>query len=439
MPLLHNRAGPGSWQRLTTANGRGLGDRLARRRRFLTSAVRWGGAAACALILAACAVQGPNAPTIGAAPDGQPPAARPGKAAAVKVVMLLPLTASGQTAAIAKGMKQAGELALFELDNPGFQLVVKDDKGTPEGARIAAEEAVKEGAEIILGPLFAKSVPGVAAVARPARVPVVSFSNDRSVAGDGVYVLGFLPEQDADRIVTYAVAQGKRRYAAMIADDAYGKLIGAAFREAVTRAGATLLAAETYPAETNRMVEPAERLVALIKEAADAGAPVDAVFVPGGPEVLMNLGPLLAYAEINAHGTKLMGTGGWDDPNLGRDATFVGGWYPAPDPRGWRQFSDKFARTFGSAPPRIASLAFDATTLAIALSGGPAGARFTPANLTRASGFAGVDGPVRLRANGTAERGLAILEVRKIGAAVVDPAPAGFGGEQLSSASNRVQ
>ncbi len=387
-------------------------------------------------LLAGCAIQGGStsltAPNPGAgdgAPDGR-------RGSSVKVALLLPLTATGHTAAVAKAMKQAGELALFELDNPAFQLIVKDDKSTPEGARAAAEEAIKEGAEVILGPLFASSVQAIAPIARQAGIPVIAFSNDRQVAGNGVYLLGFLPQQEVERVVAYSLAQGHRRFAALLPQDAYGKVVEAAFRDAVTAGGGVIAALETYPPATNAMVEPAERIATALRQAEEAQQPIDALFVPGGPESLPSLGPLLAYANLDAARVRLLGTGGWDYPNIGRESVFVGGWYASADPRGWRAFSERFAKTFGSSPPRLASMAYDAVSIAIRLSNQPAGSRFSASSLTGATGFSGVDGPLRLLDSGIAQRGLAVLEVQSIGANVIDP-PNGFGRSMLFSPAGR--
>lgn len=390
-----------------------------------------------AAFVAACAIQG-GGPSLGPpSPDSSDgtPGIRSGNS--VKVALLLPLTSTGHTAAVAKAMKQAGELALFELDNPSFQLMVKDDKSTPEGARAAAEEAVKEGAEVILGPLFAGSVQAVAPVARQAGIPVLAFSNDRQVAGNGVYLLGFLPQQEVERVVAYSLSRGHRRFAALLPDDAYGKVVEGAFRQAVAAGGGVIAALETYPPASNAMVEPAERIVAAIRQAEEAQQPIDALFVPGGPEVLPSLGPLLAYANIDTSRIKLLGTGGWDYPNIGRESVFQGGWYASADPRGWRSFSERFAKTFGSSPPRLASMAYDAVSIAIRLSSQPAGLRFTAANLTRDAGFSGIDGPLRLLENGLPQRGLAVLEVQSIGANVIDP-PNGFGSSIQFSPSRGV-
>jgi len=353
-----------------------------------------------------------------------------------KIALLLPMSATGQTGQIAKGLKQAGELALFEYDDPGLQLMVKDTAGTPEGAKTAAQAALSAGAEIIIGPLYARSVRAAAKVARPQGVPIVAFSSDESVAGDGVYLLSFQARQEVDRVVAYVIGQGKRRFAALIPNDAYGKVLRDAFRQSVARHGGMVLALETYPPGANGMLQKSQKLFETVAGAEDLGSPVDAVFVPGNRASLPTLGPIIKYAKVDTNQVKLLGTGGWDYRNLGRVAAFRGGWYPAPEPEGWNGFSRKFVDTFGSAPPRIASFAYDGVAIAAALATKfPQGQRYTSANLTQSSGFRGIDGAVRFRPSGLSQRALAILEVQEFGSRTVAPAAQSFA-VQSSTASS---
>lgn len=375
----------------------------------------------CGLVLAACSANGPDSLPISLTLPAPADPAPSDKGQQVKVALLVSLSAQGQPGLIGKSLKQAAELALFERDSPNLQLIVKDDKGTPEGARAAAEEAIKGGAQLILGPLFAKAVSAVAPAARQAHVPVVSFSTDMHVAGNGVYLLSFQPAPEVARVVAYAAQKGKRRFAALIPDDALGKVAAAAFTEAVGRAGGTIVAMETYPLSANAVVEPMRKVSAAIQSAEDNGVPVDALFLPGGQENVELVARLLPQAEIDTEKVKVLGTGGMDYPNAGREARLVGAWYPAPDSRGWADFSQRYAKSYGQAPPRIASLAHDAVSLAIALSSGADGQRFDALQLTRQGGFTGINGAYRLLADGSTERALAILEVQKFGGGVVDP------------------
>lgn len=370
-----------------------------------------------AALLSACSATGPDTKT-GSLPGDDTAVAK----ASVKVAVLAPLSSKGQPGLIAKSLKQAAELALFERDNASVQLIVKDDKGTPEGARIAAEDSIKDGATLILGPLFAKSVTAAAPVARGAKVPVIAFSNDRQVAGGGVYLLSFQPAPEVERIVAYAAQKGKTRFAALIPQDVFGKAVDPVFRSAVTRAGGTIVALETYA--TNSVLEPIRKIGDAIKAAEAQGAPVDAVFVPGGLEYLGSIGRLLPTLEIDTTKVQVLGTGGMDYPAITRHKALIGAWYPGPDPKGFNEFSQKYAKSYGQAPPRIASLAYDAVNVASALSSMPADQRFSAANLTRAHGFQGVDGTYRLLPDGTTDRPLAIFAVQKGGAAMIEQAPA---------------
>ncbi len=367
-------------------------------------------------LLAACSASSPETKT------GSLPGDTAVSKASLKVAVLAPLSSQGQPGLIAKSLKQAAELALFERDNTSIQLIVKDDKGTPEGARIAAEESIKDGATLILGPLFAKSVSAAAPVARAAKVPVIAFSNDRQVAGGGVYLLSFQPAPEVERIVGYAKQKGKTRFAALIPQDAFGKAVDPVFRSAVARAGGTVVALETYA--TNSVLEPTRKVSEAIKAAEAQGAPVDALFVPGGLEYLDSIGRLLPMLQIDTAKVQVLGTGGMDYPAITRHKALVGAWYPGPDPRGFNEFSQKYSKSYGEAPPRIASLAYDAVNVASALSSLPDDQRFSAANLTRTQGFKGVDGTYRLLPDGTTDRPLAVFAVQKSGPAVIEQAPA---------------
>ena len=346
----------------------------------------------------------------------------------VKIAMLLPLGAKGGSAKVAKALKKAGELALFDFNNPNLVLTVKDTRGTPAGARAAARAAVDSGVELIIGPLFSKNVRAAAPIAQKAHVPMVAFSSDQKVAGNGVYLLSFLAGQDVDRIISYAIAQGKRRFAALIPDTAYGHIVEKSFQQAMEKHGGELVALERFPVDPNGMLKPVEKIAALArshdpetKEPVDVR--IDALFVPAGSRIIPILSPIFPYFEVDTRAVKLIGTGSWDYNDIGREKPFRKGWFPGPDPSGWRKFTRRYAETYGKAPPRIASLAYDAVSVAASLAKQPKGARYTARQLTRNSGFSGVDGLFRLRADGTSERGLAVLEIQKFGARVIDRAP----------------
>ncbi len=342
----------------------------------------------------------------------------------IRVALLLPLSASGNGAVVAASLRRAVELALKETPGADLTVLVKDDRGTSEGGRAAAASAVGDGAELILGPLFAASVRGAAEVARPAGVPMLAFSTDATVAARGVYLFGFLPEGDADRITRFAVARGKRSFAALLPDSGYGAVFGAALQRSVAAAGGQLAAVERYSADAAALGARVQAVAAL----ASAGG-ASAVVVPAADDAPLRMGAALAAAPVGGDRVQLLGSGQWDDPRLLTAPAMAGGWFPAPDMSGFKAFAARYAAAYGQAPPRPAALAFDATRLAAGLAARYGERRFAFETLTNPSGFTGVDGAFRLLPDGLNQRSLAVYEIAGGSARMIDPAPRSFASE----------
>ena len=338
----------------------------------------------------------------------------------IKVALILPLSAGGNAGIAAMSMKNAAEMALAEFNSPNIQLLVKDDGGNTGGAQQAAQQALAEGAEIIIGPLFAQAVQAVGQVARGRGVPVIAFSTDVSVAARGVYLLSFLPESDVSRIVDFAVTNGKRSYAALLPDNAYGSVVEAAFKQITAQRGARIVALERYQSGSS--------LSAPASIVAQAAASADAIFIPDGSDAVPNVVAALAQAGVKPRSIQLLGTGLWDDPRIFSDTNLHGGLFAGPDATGFRNFSARYRARFGQDPVRTATLSYDAVALVAALVKTQGEARFSEQTLTNPSGFAGIDGLFRFRTDGTNERGLAVLRVGPTGAQTVKPPPRAFAG-----------
>jgi branched-chain amino acid transport system substrate-binding protein len=339
----------------------------------------------------------------------------------VRVALILPLSAGGNAGVAGQAMRNAAEMALAEFNAPNIQLLVKDDGGSADGARLAAQQALDEGAELILGPLFAQSVSIVGQIARSRNVPVIAFSTDANVATRGVYLLSFLPESDVARIVQYAASTGKRSYAALIPDNPYGTVVEAAFKQDVARRGGQIAALERYPHDKAAMVAP-------VRNVAQALVRADTLFIPDGGDALPDVAQALVASGVNTKRIQLLGTGLWDDPRVFQTPALDGGWYAAPDGAGYRNFANRYAARFKQQPVRTATLAYDAVALVAALVKTQGPQRFSFEVLTNPSGFSGIDGLFRFRADGTNERGLAVLRATPSGPQVIAPPPRSFGG-----------
>src|SRR4051812_22981224 len=348
------------------------------------------------------------------APPQQPQAVGAGQ---VKVGLVLPLSAAGNAGQAAQSMRNAAEMALAEFQNPNIQLLIKDDAGTPQGAQQGTQQALDEGAEIIIGPLFAVSVPAAAQLTRARGVSMIAFSTDSSVAGRGVYLLSFLPESDVNRIVDYSAGTGKRSYAALLPENAYGNVVEAAFKQATGRKGARIVAFEKYGADR----------AGAARTVAQALGQADALFLADDGDAVVGMADALTAAGANLRNIQLLGTGLWDNPRVFASPALQGGLYAAPDPAGFRSFAGRYRAKFGADPVRTATLAYDAVALVAALARTQGGQRFSPEVLTNPSGFAGIDGLFRFRADGTNERGLAVMRVGSGGSTPVAGSPKSFG------------
>ena len=335
----------------------------------------------------------------------------------VKVGLILPLSASGNAGVAAQSMRNAAEMALAEFQNPNIQLLIKDDGGNAQGAQQGTQQALDEGAEMILGPLFASSVPATAQLTRAKGVSVIAFSTDSSVAGRGVYLLSFLPESDVNRIVDYAAGTGKRSFAACLPDNAYGNVVEATFKQAVGRKGGRIVAFEKYGADR----------ATAVRTVAQSLGQADALFLADDGESLVATADALTAAGANLKNIQLLGTGLWDNPRVSASPALQGGLYAAPDPAGFRSFSGRYRAKFGADPVRTATLAYDAVALVAALARTQGPQRFSSEVLTNPSGFAGIDGLFRFRADGANERGLAVMRVASGGSQPVAGSPKSFG------------
>ncbi len=382
-----------------------------------------------------------------------PPVPPPPMMSGVRVALLLPL--SGSNAHLGEAMRDAAQLALFDFADDDFELLLYDTKGTPEGAIDAAALAIGDGASVILGPLLSSSVRALTPQARAANVAVLAFSSDSSVSGEGVYTMGFYPKAEVARVVSFARSRGILRFAALVPDNDYGAAVVDTLRRAAEAADAQVTRVQFYdPAagdfsdtvrvladyDARRQVlvaqmtelekqdsEVARRALKRLEKMQTIGElPFDALLLADGGKRLQAIAAWLPFYDIDPGKIRILGTGLWDEPGIGAEPALVGGWFAAPSPAARADFERQYEKIYGQKAPRRATLAYDATLLAVLLAKKKGGADFTAQTLTNPSGYSGSDGIFRLLPNGRAERGLAVMQIRRHGAKVISVAPKTF-------------
>lgn len=334
----------------------------------------------------------------------------------VRVGLLVPL--SGRAAAAGTALLNAAQMAAFDMSDDRFILQPYDTGGTPAGAAEAARQALSQGVRLLLGPLYANSTRAVGPLAERAGVNVVAFTTDPAVAGGNVFVMGFLVGEQVDRVVRFAMGEGRTIFGALAPSETYGRLAADALRRQVAARGGQMGAVQMYEPSNPDLRGPARAL---------QGS--DAILIPDTGDGLRAAVNGLAYVDIDRRRTRTMGTMLWDDPALWRESALAGGIFPVPPRDSVRSFEQRYQEAFGSAPPDIAVLGYDAVALAAVLARSAGGARFDVATLTSASGFGGAAGIFRFRPDGTVERGLAVMEIQSGGNVMeVSPAPLSFSG-----------
>ncbi|MFK7840535.1 MAG: penicillin-binding protein activator [Bdellovibrionales bacterium] len=346
----------------------------------------------------------------------------------VRVALLVPLT--GQHAKLGQSMLNAAQLALFDLGHVNYQIIPKDTQGNANNARIAATEAIDEGAELIIGPVFADAVRAVKPVASRARINVLAFSTDWTLAGGNTFIMGFLPFDQIERITQYAAEKNMTRIGVFAPDNSYGKVVTNAYRNLAPRYGLQTVRSSAFNPRSRNLAPDVETFTQSNATLADGSPAFDAVLMPVGGQNAITISNLLTQNGMPPSTVKRLGTGLMDDTGLAGEPGLSGAWFAAPSPNLRRAFEQKYTNIYGRKAPRLATLAYDATALSAILAkrglesqGRP---QFDKNAIMTPNGFFGIDGIFRFRPDGTAERGLAVLQFNRGNITVVDEAPTTF-------------
>jgi len=384
--------------------------RDATRRNVLNRITKLAGLASL-VALAACQTMVPKGP------------ARPGQQEPVNVVatddsrhriaLLLPLT--GENADIGQSIANATQLAMLDIQATNIRITTYD---TSAGSVAAARSALADGNRLVLGPLLSENVREAAQVTGPAGVPIISFSNDSSVAKSNVFLMGQLPSQSIARVVSYARGQGLSRFAGLVPDNEYGIRSSSALKSAIAQSGGTLTGIAKYDRNSGS--------VAAAVGALKNGAPYDAVLIADTGRAAVAAAPILR--RDGSKGARFLGTELWNTEGaLAGNPSIRGAWFASVSDSLYNQYADKYRARFGKAPFRLSSLGYDAVLLTARIAKDwKVGSPFPVARLIDKDGFIGIDGAFRFLPNGSSERQLEVQEIRTGSFATIDPAPPSF-------------
>lgn len=343
----------------------------------------------------------------------------------VPVALLVP-RGSGQSGddVIAQSLENAARLAMADLQGVQIDLRVYDTAGNAQQAANQAVQAVNDGAKIILGPVYAASANAAGLAVASKGVNVLAFSNNPSIAGGNVFVLGSAFQNTANRLADYAARQGKSRVVVVYSQDVAGEQGKAAIESALRRSGVAVVASVPYERSQHGVVASIQPIRSAVSS---SGA--NAIFTTATTAAALPLlTQLLPEAGVNPEEIQYIGLTRWDIPSQTLDLPGVqGGWFALPDPGRSNAFRSRYQAAYGSGPHPIGGLAYDGIAAIGALVGAGKSNALTGAALTQSAGFQGVNGVFRLLPNGTNERGMAIATIRDKQVSIIEAAPGGFG------------
>ena len=388
-----------------------LGQDQSRRRGIL----QWAGVSAFVLLAGCSTVVPRGAEPVKTDTPAPPPvtAGLPDDQKHHRIALLVPL--SGKNAGIGQSLANATTMALLDTKAENIRMTSYD---TAKGVTAAAQNAIRDGNKLIIGPLLSDNVVATANIARPAGVPILSFSNDSGVAGNNVFILGHIPSQSIDRVVGYAKSKGMSRFAALVPNGVYGQRASSTLLRSVKDAGGTVVSIQTFNRDS-KSIEAATKKLA-------QNGDFEAVLLADNGDMAIKAAP---YIRKNASGTaKILGTDLWNtSSNLAGAPSIRGAWFASVSDSLYRQYADKYRARYGKAPFRLSSLGYDSVLLTVKVARDwKVGSPFPINKLTDKGGFIGLDGVFRFKADGVSERALEVQEIRSGSFVVVDPAPKGF-------------
>lgn len=329
------------------------------------------------------------------------------------VALLVPLT--GTNGGVGKSIANATQLALLDTDNSSLRITTYD---TATGAAVAAQHAIDDGARVILGPLLAEDVRIIMPIAKRAGVPVISFSNDSSLAGSGAYLMGSSPGQSIERVVDYAADQGITTYGGLVANGIYGQRSSTAFLRAVEAAKGQVISLQNYDHSSASVAAAAARL--------GKAGPMGAILIVDDGGAAAGIVPMMR--RNGETGARVLGTERWNaEASVATKPALNGAWFASVPDDLYRRYAVKYRARFGAAPYRLSSMGYDAVLLTIRIARDwRMGAPFPEDRLRDKGGFSGIDGAFRFARDGIAERALEVQEIRGGTTITISPAPTGF-------------
>ena len=345
------------------------------------------------------------------------------------ISMMLPL--SGTWATMGESFQKASLLALEDNPNAPVRILFFDTQSTPEGTTKAYEEALAQNPNIILGPIFAdefKALPSPSLMNQA----VLGYTSDNTLlSSERASFTVLIPEQIRE-IVQQNCLSGKREIAVIGPEGKTGEIVMNALDEYIKQCpGMILKSFALYDPKKQDMSEDilkilptfinpkkknlTDREKELLATPMEGRLKFDSLLVFEEGTKLTQVMSILAFYDVTP---KVLPIYTLSSAKNLKDNSLNG--VLMADLPSNNYFNQRYKSAFGTTPIRLASLAYDSvgwiakesTTSPVSLK-----------DLRNMDSYQGVDGLVRLKADGTNQRGLRLVRKTSHGVVEVTPAP----------------
>ena len=339
----------------------------------------------------------------------------------IPVAMLLPKSDQGASA-VAASLENAARLAVADLGDVKIDLRVYDTAGDATQAAALAQQAVDDGAKVILGPLFAEAANAAGAAVVDDNVNVISFSNTPSIAGGNVFILGPTFRNTANRVTDYMSRTGRKDLVILHSNDAPGQFGRSAIQAAAASNGVRVASTVGFDLDQASLDIALNQTRDVVVQSGVSTVMTTSDYAGALPFILellpeKGVGPQTTYAGLTRWDTR---------PDAFHFAGLQNSLFAMPDQRMIASFRDRYEAAYGGRPHQLAGLAFDGIAAIGALAAQGKSDALTTRGLMQPQGFQGVGGVFRFLPDGTNERGLAIASIKEKQVVILEPAPTSF-------------
>ena len=355
----------------------------------------------------------------------------PSSTEVIKVGVMLPLT--GKNKEIGNMILNAIEMAVFQNENNNLQLLIKDTQGEPDIAKKTFIELVDDQVNLIIGPLFSKTLAAIQGLTEINNVNILALTNNKNLARQGSWVFGIDPQAQTKEALQVVFDQGAKKIAALLPKNAYGLLLFDTISDFSEENLVEIDRIEFYELSIESQRDASKKIstgfdkyqdyLNKLKDeelniTSDAESdvystvekPFDSVFIAASGQNLTVLSSQLQYNNVDPSLVQYLGISSWEDKRILNEPALEGGIFITTSQLYQKKVKTIYQNSFNKEMPKIAMIAYDILALISSIS--IDNNKIDIEETINSEGYLGLRGLFRLKNNGIVERTFDLRQVK---------------------------